>query len=124
MSITDDLKQITNTTDRRNAAYGAITIDFNIHKNILFTWYIKVITWDQSGGPVLVGIDSSNRKWINSKFCGGFTTHDNNIFYSLESGNGGVYEVSRSGQMYKMIGPGYQSGNTIIMKLNINEKYY
>ena len=68
----------------RGTVYGDIMIDCSIPS--IYEWIIKIIKmngddWDD---PIIIGIDSSNKQYIDSNFCTGFTT-ENNRFYGYST---------------------------------------
>ena len=59
--LNDKKNMVTNTGGWLDTAYGNIEID---SKPILYEWYFKII----QDGDIFIGIDSSNKEFINADF--------------------------------------------------------
>ena len=101
-----------------STAYGNIEIDGS--SNRIYRWKIKIMSIPQYSPIIAVGIDSSNKKWLNRYFY--FKHQDSSYYvYKFTRNRGFKYRNSRN-EYANNYGHGIDVGDIITMELDTNKK--
>eukprot|EP01084_Bolivina_argentea_P258825 436508_1 len=100
-----------------NSAYGNFVIDATKTEVTEYIWHIKLI--NVTAGYAYVGIDSSNKQYINSRFTD--PMQNGSVFYGFRS-DGYIDWNDKRGCSWRRYGSKCTNNDTITMIVNINYK--
>ena len=115
--LNDEKDIVTNTEYKTNTVYGNININNKI--SCIYLWTFKIINWWIPTGQIFIGIDSSNKKFIEKNFTSHYN-HKNPVYYAFDSDG---YKISTDDQWAdNEYGKQCKSGDIVKMEVNILNK--
>ena len=92
IKLNDEQDTVSNIYSSASTAYGNININGNDDGNIIYLWTLKILSLSTNYPVIVIGIDSSNKMYINERFV---TTSNKHLFYVFVFLDFGIGEITK-----------------------------